>query len=440
MASTGINDLTVTMASRVGVFALTLILQAVLAWMLGPEGRGEYAVLLTFSMLASAVFLFGMDWSLSYYSANGTLGMRQSAALGLAVPMALGLVALPVLYLVIDLPFAFFGQVGRESFELSILWAISLIFHLVACGMLRGHRMFSVLALVALAKVGITLVGAYYLLHYTDLGVSAPILSDTVSGFLIALLACSYLWFRGQGPAVVSWAALRKAFNYGSRAFPGAFGNVVNLRLTLIALTFYVGTEEIGYFALALALLTQLGTVSDVMGSVVMPRNASGRDGRPELTGFAARCVSSVTLLLGSLLLFVADWMIPLLFSASFMPAVGLLWILFPALWLRSVIKILFHFFNGINKPHVASVNTLLSILVQAVALVFLLPAYGVAGAAMAMSVAAMMSFLHIAHIYSIHTDTRLYNLMLVRNADVRFILARVGVRASSCERDLDGG
>lgn len=440
MASTGINDLIVTMASRVGVFALTLILQAVLAWMLGPEGRGEYAVCLTFSMLASAVFLFGMDWSLSHYSANGTLGRRQSAMLGLVVPMVLGLVAYPVLYLVIDLPFAFFEQVGRETFELSILWAISLVFHLVAWAMLRGHRMFSVLAIVALAKIGITLAGAFCLLHFTDLGVAAPILSDTVSGYVMGLVACAYLWFPGQGPTSVSWPVIRKAVNYGSRAFPGAIGNALNLRLTLIALTFYVGTEEIGYFALALALLTQLGTVSDVVGSVIMPRNAADKDGRPELTGFAARCVSSVTFFLATLLVFAADWLIPLLFSADFLPAVGLLWILFPAIWLRAVSKIIFHFFNGIHKPHVVSINTLLSIVMQVVLLVLLLPNFGATGAAVAMSVAVMISFSHIAYIYSLHTETRFPKLLLLRNTDVRDILARVGFRSCSCERDSEDG
>ena len=42
-------------------------MQSLLAWTLGAEGRGEYAICLIFSTLLAVVFVFGADWSVSYH-------------------------------------------------------------------------------------------------------------------------------------------------------------------------------------------------------------------------------------------------------------------------------------------------------------------------------------------------------------------------------------
>jgi len=391
--SRGVRDLVWMLFSRGGGILIGLAMQSALAWLLGPSGRGEYAVCLIFSTFSAVIFTLGLDWAVIYFIASNKKIFNAVFTLIVFYILFISLVMWPALSFVIKIPIKFFEQASPESLELSIVWASSLIGFSITTSVLRGLRSFSLLSVIIIAKLSFVLTVTVTLLLNTNLFVRAPILADLSGNYLtviVIIFIIKYKWqWRPQVPGLKTFKAI---FSYGLRTFSGSIGMVANLRVGTVLLAFYVSQSKLGFFAIAMAVLTQLGTVSDVLNSVIMPRISSSKYGRPELVVIVARVVSLFILILGGLIIVSAKWFVPLLFSERFNPSITLIWILFTGMWLRSVCKVLFAYFNGVNRPQVVSLIVFINIVLNVLFLLWFLPRWGIIGAAWATTVANVIS------------------------------------------------
>lgn len=395
-----------------------LAMQSVLAWTLGPEKRGEYAVCLIFSTFSAVVFTFGLDWATSYYIAATEKLFNQIITAVFIYSFLITIVMWPILYYVIHIPITFFNQASIYSFYLSIIWASSLILLYISTNILRGLRDFSRLATITLIRFLYVLFITLLLTSTTNLNVFAPILAD-ISGNFFFFITIFIIIRRRWQPQLPSMGTLSNIFGYGSRMILGSVSMLANLRIATIILAFFVSKDEIGYFALAMAILTQLGSLADALNNILLPRIASSIDGRADLVSQMARFNSTVTLVIGAIILFTAKWLIPLIFSDMFIPSISLVIILFPGMWLRSTVKILFAFFNGINRPQFVSLTTFLNIFLNIILLIYSIPRWGIVGAAWVATIANIISSIFAIIMYNIKSNTALINVLIVNYMDI---------------------
>ncbi|MCK5596093.1 MAG: hypothetical protein KAJ04_01480, partial [Candidatus Eisenbacteria sp.] len=69
--SSGARDTAITFFTRLSVMAASLGIQSALAWLLGPAGRGSYAVCILFAMMLGVVFALSVDRAGQYLIASG---------------------------------------------------------------------------------------------------------------------------------------------------------------------------------------------------------------------------------------------------------------------------------------------------------------------------------------------------------------------------------
>jgi O-antigen/teichoic acid export membrane protein len=415
----GLQDLIVTLFSRGGSMLIGLAMQSALAWVLGPEMRGEYAICLIFSTFAATFFTFGIDWAASYFSASKDKPLNEVAGFCSLYYLLLLAIMLPSLLLIIDTPIKFFEQASPQAFTLSIAWASAIVAYNISAGFLRGLRMFSILAAITLSKALLSLLTTLLLFHATDLDVQAPIWADLAST-VIAICTMAIMLSKKQGLRLQkpSYHVMADLFSYGGRMFVGSIGMMTNLRIGTILVAFYLTKDEIGYFALAMALLTQVGTLADVVNNVTLPRIAESKCGRVDLVSKSARCVSTFVFILGILLIATAEWLIPILFSESFYPAIAILFILYPGMWLRSLCKVLFAYFNGINKPQLVSINMAVNIFFNIIFLTSFIPLWGLHGAAWAVTASNFLSSIFLVYYYFKLSGSNFQNIFLVTKKD----------------------
>ena len=402
---------------------LGLALQSVLAWSLGPGLRGEYAICLIFATITAAIFSLSLDWSSSYYIASKKI--EKHKIINFCLLYILGIsVILPFVFAQLNATtIPFLKQIPDTVFHTTIYWATSLLAFNICFGLLRGLGLFKLLGFISVLKLAITLFGTVFFIKVQGLDIEAPILANILANIISTGLVLFYL-FKG-----IAWKfglptrqSCFELSSYGLRMVGGSVGMIVNLQIITILLSIYASTEEVGYFSLAIALLTQIGTLSDVLNTVLLPRISRSENGRSELVQTSAAWVSLSILTASLLLVFLADIIVPTLFSADFIPSIQLLWILAPGMWLRATSKSISSYFTGTNRPQVITTNTFICIVSNILFFFLLTPLLGLVGAAIANTLANAVSFLHMSLRFKAHTGHSLSGSLLPTTIKLRSI------------------
>ncbi|WP_432800419.1 polysaccharide biosynthesis C-terminal domain-containing protein [Poriferisphaera sp. WC338] len=409
----------VTGFARCGAMLFALAMQSLLAWMLGPDGRGEYALCLVFSNLSGAILAAGMDWSCSYYISSKKIPFNQTISMVIMNCIFLSIAAGMILPFFKLLPLEFFSKIGDLSFGFSIVWAISLVVYSYVVLVLTGLKSFALLAILTTLKATLTFLFTFILFETTPLNVSAPILADIISCGIVTFYVIIHIirkyQFRFEMPKS---HFIRQYVSYGLRFFGGSLGMIANARIGTILLSFYVIQSDLGLFAQAMAILAQFITLSDIACRILQPRVADSDDGRLDLVVRAARVVGLVVMLFGCCFLILSPYVVPLLFSPKFVPMIPVMLILMPGIWIRTIGKTLFPYFNGTNRPGIVSKATFINLLVNIILLFVLVKPFGLLGAAWATTLAYFSSSMFIFYVIERDTDVCYVDLFVPRFSD----------------------
>jgi O-antigen/teichoic acid export membrane protein len=404
----GMADLISTFSAHsVGVL-VGLSMQSLLAWTLGAEGRGEYAICLIFSSLLAVILVLGADGAVSYYISTKEYSRNSILSFTVLYFCIVACLALLILPYITELNIVFLAKVSGKALHSAILWTVSLIAFRFCNSILSGMREFNLLAKLIMSKVTFTLIASFALLKTTHLDIRAPIIADTLSGFGGALIVFSLLIrkfnYRWKWPNL---QLARKLMNYSLRAFAGTIGMIANARI----------------FALSMSFLSQLISISDVTARIIQPRIAVSQDGRHDLVALCARLIGLLVLVSGVMLIIFANIWIPILFSAEFLPIIPIIVILIPGIWLRVVGKILYPYFNGIDRPEIVSISTFINFVSNLLILLMMLEPYGLKGAAWATTISYSLSTMYVIRQYLNITGCSLPQLFVIQKQDFYFFI-----------------
>ncbi len=296
----------------------------------------------------------------------------------------------------------------------------------LAAGMLlapllaRGNPAVTVGYRIAFATSIVAFVGASYtfslqardLHRWNVVRVSQPVLSLIMIGLLwrlrlltldtaLAVLASTMLlqlgWaYRccrriGLVPGRADAGLVRPLAAYGAAQIAALTPAALNSQLDQLVLSLTVSPADLGRYAIAVSLTSLPVPLVAAVGYVAFPRLASQRavtDATHRLQRLAV--LGSAGLAAGMLvpLAVVAYWLVPLVFGAAYRGAVPLLWILTPGAVFLACGQVAGDLLRGRNRPIVVAWAQGLAAVFTVALLFALLPIVGVAGAAIASTVA----------------------------------------------------
>jgi O-antigen/teichoic acid export membrane protein len=386
--SSGARDTAITFFTRLSVMAASLGIQSALAWLLGPSGRGSYAVCVLFAMLLGVVFALSVDRAGQYLIASGRAGVVEGVLVTLSAGLAGSAAGVIVGFILIHSGAEFFSKATPFAFKLSLILvplnvlAESLIFLLI------GVRRFAWMSRIAIIRVLTHLAATLVLVLGLGLGVNGALVALMMGNSAAIAVALGY--FRreyGLGPRRLKLDDFRRLLSYGARYWVANLGSQMNFRIGTLVLAWFVTTTEIGLFAAAASLVARVLLIPDAIEAALLPRVAGDPGGRTELVSRVARLSLMVCGAVLVVLAAVSRPLVAVLFSHDFLPAVPLIWMIAVGMLLHSGSKVLVAYFMGINRPSVCSWAVVSAVAANFAALLLLLPVVGLPGAAWAMTI-----------------------------------------------------
>lgn len=360
-----------------------------IARVLGPEVRGEYAAVTAWFGVALMVGGMGQPAALCFYVAHDPGNARGYLATSRAMMLVTGAVAL----------------VGGL---------------LLAPLLARGNAGLAVAYRIAFATSIVAFAGASYtfslqarnLRWWNEVRVSQPVISLavlvilwrlqllTLKAALIVLaltmllqLGWAYCRCRSAGlvPGHAQARFVRPLAWYGVAQIAALTPASLNANLDQLVLSQAVAPAALGRYAIAVSCSLLPIPLVSAIGNVAFPRLAS----RSRVNGLAARMqwmgivgsASAAAAVLVPLDL-VAPWLIPHVFGPGYASVVPLLWILTPAGVFLACNQVTGDMLRGRKRPQVVAMAQGLAAVFTVILLVALLPVAGVYGAAIASTVA----------------------------------------------------
>ena len=424
MPNTGAKDTAVSFGSRVAVLLVGLAIQSTLAWLLGPDGRGAYAVCLLFATLLGTCFAFGMDTAGQYFVASKRMRVSEAVWATIGSLLVASLVAVAFGRVLMEFDLEFLTKAPRSSFYV----ALALIpFHVVGQGcilLLIGLGRITWMAVTAIVNALVQLLVALVLIWGLDLGVNGALLAIIAAGTINIIFGL--VAFRQEGAFErirFGLSHTRRLAAYGARFYVARLSSTVNFRIGTMALAFFAPTREIGIFAAASGLVSRILMVPTSIETALFSRIAADAKGRPETVAQAARSSAIVS---GALLLVLGVLSRPVvlvLLSPEFARAITLIWIMIPGIFLRATSKVLMPYFTGTDRPAICSWAVGAGMAANIAGIFVLLPVMGLEGAAWAMTIGFFVSSVILIAAFRRATGLSMMRTWIPRRRDIDALL-----------------
>lgn len=413
-------------------FGLTGLASILITRSLGPEGRGAYAVLLA---IATTTMIVG---NLSIEPAHVSLWHRAGdrgaiAANSVLLGPALGIAAVGGAVLVVAaagpgvVPVPGYGLLAivlaAVPFGVTVQYLNSVLtlrarIETVNRGVMLGTFVYagSLTLWWCTGRLSLPYVVALWALHS-----SAP---------LAVLVPAARPRPRDADPSFA-----RHAIGVGLRYHPGQVSRYLLSRVDVLILNALTDNAAVGIYSLAVTLVEMTRVLADTVAQIVLPGQVAGETAAAAaLTARAARL--SVLLSLGGIgvVAVAAPVAIPVVYGAAFGASVGPLLVLAPGLLALGATRPVGSFLLRLDRPYLMSAINMAALATDVALNMVLIPAHGVAGCALASTVAYCVLAALQAAWFARATGTPV-RALLPAPGDVRYLLGTARRLARSYAR-----
>ncbi len=366
---------------RMAALGVSLITNILVARELGPSGRGEYTLLLTFVGVVSAAVGLSGEQGVTEQSAQGEVIRRRSVSAAFWGAFVVG--ALGALLAA--------GALWRGVFGLpSGLWWAAAVLTVLTCSqlwcqrllVLQGQVMTS--AVLAVVEATVFLLGVAVASRMDRLDVDMAL-----AWYAIGLTAGVMITGIRLRPRVSRrWLAemggiLRKGIRY----HPGQLALNLMMRVDVLVLGALGSTTQVGVYSVGLALTAPLGVLGTAIAStLVAGQVAASETERRKVTVALLRITAAVTAVSAVLVAVAAPIMIPFLWGKDFSGAVPVTWVLLTGAFLLAVQRPIGTYLVAEGMSRAMNRRALAGLLVACIATAALVPQWQAMGAAVGAS------------------------------------------------------
>ena len=395
-----------------------------LARLIGPAGKGDYYLLTFLPPTLMVLSQLGLQQAFSYFSARGTM-----RGIVMQTVVLTACISIPVLLATVVLLPALRATILHGLDPVAILVPLIALPFLInatlTTGIVVGRQAVRDMALVSIS-VSVLATGSIILLAGVfGLGlwgaIIAFILTNAIAaaGFLAAAMRASR-----AVPATGS-VSYRDLLRYGLPVFPGnltAFF-VYRADVYLLAWLLAAPSAPLGYYSMAVSIAELVFFFPNAVSTFIFPHVAGSSR---EDSDRQVPLVSRVTLLMTAgvaLALAPVAWVAIRVFLPAFDPSLPALYLLLPGVVSMSVTKVLSGYVLGLGRTGVTSLISILSFALNVALNLFLIPLYGIAGAAAASLVSYTLTSVAYSLIAARLTGGTPTDFWIPRITDVQFAL-----------------
>ncbi len=394
MSRVFLNNTILTFSRQAVGGVATLVISMIIGRVLGPEGQGQYSLIVFLPVILSSILEMGISVSTIYYVGKNDFSVNDAIKGNLIL-----FILLSVLAIILGIIFiyfwgdSFFKNINIELFYIGLLVlpALFLIKYLQCIFRAKEHFFeFNIVFLIG----QILLFSLSFLAVYVySLGIYGAIGSLLIARYLSALLSLSLIlkkYYQPQSVKLNIKLYLKKVVPFGLKSHIANVLLLLNNRFDLIIIAYFLTSIQVGYYSVSVALVESIWIFSQAIGLVYYARLSNMRDlkRRWGLTLRILMYVFMITAVSASILYIFAPEIIEFIYGSKFLPSVKPLRILIVGILIFTVGRILTHFINASGRPLFNSYISFTTVLVNIIMNIVLIPIYGLIGAAIATSTA----------------------------------------------------
>jgi len=417
-----VKDTALTTVANIISIAVGLGTSIIIARTLGPEGKGIFSLVTLVPVLIVTIINLGVGPTTVAVVAQGRYPLREILGNNILLAIGIGIVGLFIgLTMTFLLQESVFFGVAQNYLFLSLALTPMYLFFSYLQNMLVGTKEFkkynSLTILQALATFAFVVVAVWAM----DLEIMGAISATLAAAFLTNILL--FYWTNKIAGGIsfrANRAYLKKISSFGAQINFGGILGFLNYRIDMFIISGFLNPVAVGFYSISVTFAERLWLISQAASTVLLQRVAAETDeqARKELTPLVARTTLWLTALGALLMFFVGPWLVSLLYSLQFLPAVKPLQILLPGIVALSVCRLLANDLAAREKPTPNTYATGVALLVSVILNVLWIPKYGIEGAAWASTISYCVALVIVLFIYCRLTGNSWSNVLLPQRSD----------------------
>jgi O-antigen/teichoic acid export membrane protein len=390
-----------TIANSVLIVIINICTGIISARLLGPTGRGELASILLGLQLVSLLSIVGLPTSSIFHLKKMPEHRSEIVGGTLFLAALLGLFAGAMGWVIVPHWLEGYSPPIVTAAQLTILLTPLFSLYQVATPVLRARDGFAIFNAVRLLPPVLTLL-SLVLVALSD--VRSPImisLAYTLSYCAVLGWPLLWIWRDCQPRLRGSGKSIGLLLRYSARSLAVDIANTLSLYIDRIVLVYLLAPSAVGLYVVAVSMAQPLKEIGWSIALVLFPKASEyGREQAIDVSGLAARAGLSVMIAAGMPFVIIAPLFLSALFGEEFLPAAPVFRLMVIATILGGTADIISQAFLATGKPGIVSILRSLELLMLFALLIYVVPHFGLMGAAWAILATACVRFLSILVCY----------------------------------------
>ena len=426
------GQLTLTFGATVFLSGLGFISGALLARMLGPVARGEWAAIQLWASFWATLALIGSPEAVTYFVSKKPADYGHYWVSGTA------------LSLIIGLPIALFGAYSltwllkEQTSQVIVIgqWYTVGLFVLFALNwmplsVMRGRNQFSLWNIFRIlpSLAWVLVIVSAYVFRTTSLDYLARnfLLLYAFAGAVVFL----FMFSKGYKPAfpqISEWSSILR-FSVPSALSTLTKALVRSGRISQLFVASFISAEALGYIFVAITWSNLSMFFPQTIAPIVFPRIAASPNNESMLAE-VKRGMKLIVAIIGFtsiVQIVITPLAIPLIFGRQYSPAVSVGIIIVLATALSSIRQVANSSLRGIGNPLASFFVDLTSVIVTTAMLFVLISKYELMGAAIAMFIGDAISTIFAIYLLAHYTNLTVNSMVMPSKANVKHLRQLIG-------------
>lgn len=416
-----IKDTALTFITQLlsGIFAF--LIGVIIARTLGPSGKGVVSLLVYFSLILSLLLSFGLNTANAYFIGRNNSRTKAIISNTLFFSCIVGTVC--VIFLLVMRGFILRQFLKNVPPNYLVIALISTPFLLLTRNLItipQGLSKFKEFNLLSLTTSVSKLLFIVFFLLILKSGTAGGIWAYTFSS-ISAAIVCILIIGRTEKPGLsIDFPLLKTTLRYGGKTYIGVISELLNYRLDLLIVNYFLNPQSVGFYAVALGMAELVRYLPRAVARTLFPRVASSKNLKKEqFTIMVFRNALFLSIIGGACLCVFANYFILWIYGPSFIPAVPLLQIIIFGIVASGTSNLLVVYFCGKGKPEYFTYVSLIS-LGSVVSLdLILIPTVGVIGAAIALTLSYLIAGVICVYWFHKESNRTLREILILTRGDI---------------------
>ena len=419
-------------ASILATQTILILFQAangvITARLLGPKGKGLYAMCLLIASIVYLLATFNLQAALTYFAGRRQYSQSSLFSFACLATLFVSLLPAAALFLIPHSKLCIiFPGLSSGLWKTICLLFPFIIFTNLASGLLLGWLMIKAMNILKMVQSALCLFITMTLLIYIQRTAQVAICSYIISLIISTVYIVNYLRRRNISLTKnIDVGMVGCSIIYGAKGFTGSLFQFFNYRFDVFLVNYFLDPVQVGLYTVAVSLGELLWHLPNSIASMLFSKVAG------EKGSYATEKVELIfrlTWLLVALaiiaLLLSGKELITILFGKDFSGAYSALAWLLPGIFFLSMSKVMTGYFNGNGAPQYGSYSSVISFAVTLAADIFLIPRYGIKGAAIASSLSYICASAVVFIFFIRKTDASFPSLLSLRCSDIRMVIGK---------------